>query len=77
MHLALTVPALEDKIVQKAVATILGVIYEVDFHDFSHGFRKGHSQHKAVRELRELGLKLNIGWIVSADITGLLEPSSY
>lgn len=38
------IPALEDKIVQKAVATILGVVYEPIFHDFSHGFRPGHSQ---------------------------------
>jgi group II intron reverse transcriptase/maturase len=67
------IPALEDKIVQKGVATILGVIYEVDFYDFSHGFRKGHSQHKALRELRELCQKLNIGWIVSADIAGLFD----
>ena len=45
--------ALEDKIVQKAVDTILYVIYNVDFYDFSHGFRKGHSQHMALHELRE------------------------
>jgi len=67
------IPALEDKIVQKAVATVLDVIYDVDFYDFSHGFREGHSQHKALQELREKCLKLNIGWIVSADITGLFD----
>ncbi|GAH72763.1 unnamed protein product, partial [marine sediment metagenome] len=42
------IPGLEDKIVQRAVATILNTIYEVDFYDFSHAFRKGHSQHKAL-----------------------------
>lgn len=67
------IPCLEDKIVQRAVATILNTIYEVDFYDFSHAFRKGHSQHKALHELRERCRKLNIGWIVSADITGLLD----
>jgi retron-type reverse transcriptase len=41
------IPAPEDKIVQKAVDTILNVIYNVNFHDFSHGFRRGHSQHMA------------------------------
>ncbi|MBW2741486.1 MAG: group II intron reverse transcriptase/maturase, partial [Deltaproteobacteria bacterium] len=40
------IPALEDKIVQKAVTTILGIVYEPIFYDFSHGFRSGHSQHK-------------------------------
>ena len=69
----ISITALEDKIVQKAVATILGAIYDADFYDFSHGFREGHSQHKAVSEIREACLKLNIGWIVSADITGLFD----
>jgi RNA-directed DNA polymerase len=67
------IPALEDKIVQKAVATIMGVLYEPIFHDFSHGFRPGHSQHKALHELREKCRKLNINWILSADITGLFD----
>ena len=67
------IPALEDKIVQKAVETILYVIYDVDFYDFSHGFRKGHSQHMAIHELREQCLKLNINWIVDADISGFFD----
>ncbi|MDJ0819302.1 MAG: group II intron reverse transcriptase/maturase [Desulfobacterales bacterium] len=67
------IPALEDKIVQRAVSTILNIIYDVNFFDFSHAFRKGHSQHKALHELRDLCRKLNIGWIVSADIEGLFD----
>ena len=66
-------PTFEDKIVQRAVSMVLQVIYDVNFHDFSHAFRKGHSQHQAIQELRENCLKLNIGWIVSADITGLFD----
>jgi retron-type reverse transcriptase len=52
--------ALEDKVVQKAVATLLDVIYEPLFHDFTHGFRSGHSQHGAIAELRNQCLSLNI-----------------
>ena len=37
----LGVAALEDKIVQQAVVTILNHIYEVDFRGFSYGFRPG------------------------------------
>ncbi len=37
----LGVAALEDKIVQQAVATILNQIYEEDFLGFSYGFRPG------------------------------------
>lgn len=67
------IPALEDKIVQKAVETILYVIYDVDFYDFSHGFRKGHSQHMALHELREKCRSLNINWIVDADVSGFFD----
>ena len=67
------ITALEDKIVQKAVAIILGVVYEPLFYDFSHGFREGHSQHQALKELREKCLGLNVNWIISADITGLFD----
>ncbi len=67
------ITALEDKIVQKAVAILLGVVYEPIFHDFSHGFRPGHSQHMAIHELREKCRNLNINWILSADITGLFD----
>jgi len=67
------IPALEDKIVQKATETILNVIYDVDFYDFSHGFRKGHSQHMAIHEIREKCLKLNINWIADADVSGFFD----
>ena len=38
---SLGIAALEDKIVQQAVVTILNEIYEVDFRGFSYGFRPG------------------------------------
>jgi RNA-directed DNA polymerase len=67
------ITALEDKIVQKAVVNLLGAVYEPIFHGFSHGFRSGHSQHQALSELREKCYKLNVNWILSADITGLFD----
>jgi len=67
------IPALEDKIVQKAVETILNCIYEADFFGFSHGFRKGHSQHKALQELREQCIGRNINWILDADVSGFFD----
>jgi len=67
------IPALEDKIVQKAVEMIMSTIFEVNFYDFSYAFRRGHSPHMALKELRESCLSQNIGWIVSADITGLFD----
>jgi RNA-directed DNA polymerase len=47
----LGVAALEDKVVQQAVDTILNQIYEEDFRGFSYGFRPGRSQHQALDAL--------------------------
>jgi len=66
-------PTFEDKIVQRAVVMLLGAIYEQDFYDFSHGFRKGHSQHQALHELWELLMKMNINWILDADVSGFFD----
>jgi len=67
------ITALENKIVQKAVAILLGIVYEPIFHDFSHGFRPSHSQHMALSETRGQCYKMHVNWILSADITGLFD----
>ena len=47
----LGIPALEDKIVQGAIAEVLNAVYEVDFLGFSYGFRRGRSPHDALDAL--------------------------
>src|SRR5258708_30533917 len=47
----LGIAALEDKIVQQAVVTILNQIYEVDFKGFSYGFWPGRNPHQALDAL--------------------------
>src|SRR5919106_3076098 len=47
----LGVPALEDKLVQRAVVEVLNAIYEQDFLGFSYGFRPGRSPHQALDAL--------------------------
>lgn len=67
------IPALEDKIVQRAAAEVLSAIYETDFHDFSYGFRPGRSQHQA---LDRLAVGLNGGrlnTVLDADIRGFFD----
>ena len=63
----------EDKIVQRAVAMILGAVYEQDCESFSHGFREGHSQHLALRELWESCRVIGVAWIVDADVAGFFD----
>ena len=47
----LGIAALEDKIVQQAVVTVLNQIYEEDFLGFSYGFRPGRNPHDALDAL--------------------------
>jgi group II intron reverse transcriptase/maturase len=69
----LGIPCLEDKIVQRAVARILEVIYEQDFLDFSYGYRPKRSPQAASTELVR-GLQFGpYGWVVEADIRGFFD----
>src|SRR5437764_3229222 len=59
----LGVPALEDKIVQRAVVEVLNAIYEEDFLGFSYGFRPKRSPHRALGAL-QLGIRLRkVNWV--------------
>ena len=69
----LGVAALEDKIVQQAVVTILNQIYEEDFLGFSYGFRPGRSQHQALDALSYALLKKKVNYVLDADIQGFFD----
>jgi RNA-directed DNA polymerase len=64
----LGVPALEDKIVQRASAEVLGAIYEQDFLGFSYGFRPGKSAHDALDAVAVGVSARRVNWILDADI---------
>jgi RNA-directed DNA polymerase len=67
-HRALGILAIEDKIVQGAVAEVLNAIYEADFHDASFGFRPVRSAHDALRTVHAAIMTERVGWVVDADI---------
>ena len=72
----LAVAALEDKIVQRAVQTVLNAIYEEDFLGFSYGFRPGRSAHDALDAL-VVGIgKRRVNWILDADIRSFFDTVS-
>ena len=73
----LGIAALEDKIVQQAVVTILNQIYEVDFKGFSYGFRPGRSPHQALDALTVGIQRKRVNWVLDADIRGFLDTPSY
>jgi group II intron reverse transcriptase/maturase len=62
------VPALEDKIVQGAVAEVLSAVYEVDFLGFSYGFRPGRNPHQALAALHTGVMTQCVCWVLDADI---------
>jgi RNA-directed DNA polymerase len=73
----LGIAALEDKIVQQAVVTVLNQIYEEDFVGFSYGFRPRRSQHQALDALWVGIMRKRVNWVLDADIRGFLDPASY
>jgi len=69
----LGVAALEDKIVQSAVAKVLNQIYEEDFRGFSYGFRPGRGQHQALDALY-VGIKRKkVNWVLDMDLKGFFD----
>jgi len=69
----LAIAALEDKIVQRAVATVLEALYEEDFLDFSYGFRPGRSQHDALDALCVGIGHRKVNYILDADIRSFFD----
>ncbi len=69
----LGIPALEDKIVQTAVAMIMNAIYEQDFLDCSYGYRPKRSAKDAVSDVT-FQLQYGVyGYVVEADIKGFFD----
>jgi RNA-directed DNA polymerase len=62
------IPTFEDKVLQRAVAMVIGEVYEQEFHDFSYGFRPGRSPHQALRAVQNAAWRMGGGWIVEVDI---------
>jgi group II intron reverse transcriptase/maturase len=65
---AIGIPAIEDKIAQRAVAMLLEAIYEQDFKECSYGFRPGRSAHHALKELQRRPTYWKRCWVIEADI---------
>ena len=72
----LAIAALEDKIVQRATASVLNAIYEEDFLGFSYGFRPERGAHDAMDAL-VVGINAKkVNWILDADIEKFFDSVS-
>jgi len=69
----LGIAALEDKIVQYAIGSVLNQIWEEDFLGFSYGFRPGRSQHDALDALWAGIVCKKVNWILDLDIRSFFD----
>lgn len=62
------IPTFEDKVLQRAVLTVLEAISEQDFLDCSYGFRPGRSANQALQSLWARAMDLRGCWLFEVDI---------
>ena len=73
----LGIAALEDKIVQHAVGTVLNQIWDEDFKGFSYGFRPGRSQHDALDALYVGITRKKVNWVLDLDVRSFFDKISH
>ncbi len=69
----ISIPALEDKVVQKATVELLNAIYEQDFLPCSYGFRPGRSAQQALDEVGRIICRKGTSYVLEADIRGYFD----
>ena len=67
----------EDKLVEKAVAQILDIVYEPIFKDFSYGYRPGRNCHQAIKKVIEEVQNHKVNYVVEADIRAFFDTLNH
>lgn len=73
----LGIAALEDKIVQQAVVTILQQIYEEEFRGFAYGFRPGRSPHHALDALSVALTRRRVNYVLEYDLRAFFDTLAH
>jgi len=68
----LSIPIIEDRVVQGAAKIVLEPIFEADFKDFSHAYREGRSCDDACKEIYKW-LNFGLTNVIDADIKGYFD----
>jgi group II intron reverse transcriptase/maturase len=69
----ISIPALEDKILQKATVKLLTAIHEQDFLDCSYGFRPRRGAQEALDEVGRVICRESTSWVLELDITSYFD----
>jgi group II intron reverse transcriptase/maturase len=69
----ISIPSLEDKIVQRATLGLLNAIFEQDFLECSYGFRPGRSPHDALDEVGRVLCTKPVAYVLELDISAYFD----
>lgn len=72
----LGIPTVLDRVLQQAVAQVLGPRFEAGFSEHSHGYRPGHSAHDAVAEM-EAGWTEGRRQVVDCDLKSFFDTVNH
>ena len=67
----------EDKLVEKAVAQLLEIVYEPRFLNCSYGFRPARNCHMAIREVIQFSQFRKTNYVVEADIRSFFDTLNH
>ena len=67
----------EDKLVEKAVAMLLEIVYEPIFMDFSYGYRPRRNCHQAIKKVIEEVQVRKVNYVVEADIRSFFDTLNH
>jgi RNA-directed DNA polymerase len=71
----LGIPTAVDRLIQQALAQVLGPLFEATFSEHSYGFRPGRSAHDAVKAARE-HIEAGYTWVVDIDLERFFDHTS-
>lgn len=66
------IPVVLDRIVSQSINRALAEIFEREFTESNYGFREGHSQQRAIGQMRQI-INEGYGWVVSIDLKSFFD----
>jgi RNA-directed DNA polymerase len=68
----LGIPVVMDRIVSQSVHTVFEAIFDPDFRESNFGFRRGRSQHQAIRHVQQM-VREGYDWCASIDLASFFD----
>ena len=72
----LGIPCVADRVIQQAIAQVIGPIFESHFSDYSYGFRPGRNAHQAVKRVRDY-FRSGYRWVVDIDLAAFFDSVNH